>query len=773
MGKPKAPKAPDYAAAATAQGAANTNSAVATNFLNQADQVGPYGSLKYSYDGGYTTPEGQFIPKTTATTTLSPGQQALLDQDTNLSLQLNDLASRGVGYVDQASANPIDQSTLPNRGTGPSSRDFQVGFAAPNTQLGGSVAPGDLKYQSKPTSQPIQRAPMQGAFQTSSGGSDIALQNQFSSGNFKTAADQGNMALKQVGGPNGYQTNTRGSQVPLQNRYSQESFTANARPTRLAVQGANGLNPGAGLQTSVPGSGFKNQYNFGGIEAAPKIGDFSAQRDKITNAMMQRLQPYIDKDRAALQTQMANQGLGNGTEARGWEEDKFQRGVNDQRIGALLAGDQEQQNLFNNAMGVRRQGVGEVMSQGDYFNSAAEKTFSQDMAAGQFRNQAQQEGFQQDLASRGFENAAQNQEFGQNQREFDNLNSFAERSNDANQRQASFGNATQGQEYSQSLQAMAARNQAIGQGNSDDLSFGKFNNDLQGQEFGQNQQRLDSFNQGQSANNALSERRSSFNNQARTQQYSESLQEMQARNAATSAENDTALNFAQFGNSAQAQEYGQNQQDFQNFNQASDINFDQRMASNQLNNDVSDREWSRNVQEGQFYNQGQEAIFNQGLAEDNFLNSSRAQAIQEADYFKNQPLNMLNALRSGNQVNMPTFGNVSAGSNIAPTPMYAAAQDQYSASLDAYKAKMANFGAIVGAVGGLGSAAITKSDRRAKTNIRKVGLLPDGLGVYTYGYVWSPDKEEIGVMADEVAELRPWAIGPIQDGYATVNYGAL
>jgi hypothetical protein len=41
MSKPKAPPPPDYAAAATAQGAANTNSAIATNFLNQADQIGP------------------------------------------------------------------------------------------------------------------------------------------------------------------------------------------------------------------------------------------------------------------------------------------------------------------------------------------------------------------------------------------------------------------------------------------------------------------------------------------------------------------------------------------------------------------------------------------------------------------------------------------------------------------------------------------------------------------------------------------------------------
>jgi hypothetical protein len=50
MSKPQAPAPPDYAAAATAQGQANENSALATNYLNQVNQVGPYGSLTYNYN---------------------------------------------------------------------------------------------------------------------------------------------------------------------------------------------------------------------------------------------------------------------------------------------------------------------------------------------------------------------------------------------------------------------------------------------------------------------------------------------------------------------------------------------------------------------------------------------------------------------------------------------------------------------------------------------------------------------------------------------------
>lgn len=84
-------------------------------------------------------------------------------------------------------------------------------------------------------------------------------------------------------------------------------------------------------------------------------------------------------------------------------------------------------------------------------------------------------------------------------------------------------------------------------------------------------------------------------------------------------------------------------------------------------------------------------------------------------------------------------------------------------------------GGLLGTLGGLltvgTQAASLFSDRRLKTNIKQVGTLSDGLGVYSYDYVWG--EHATGVMADEVAQLRPWALGPVVGGYATVNYGAL
>lgn len=74
------------------------------------------------------------------------------------------------------------------------------------------------------------------------------------------------------------------------------------------------------------------------------------------------------------------------------------------------------------------------------------------------------------------------------------------------------------------------------------------------------------------------------------------------------------------------------------------------------------------------------------------------------------------------------------------------------------------------------------SDPRLKTNIEKVGEFEDGLGIYDWNYIddlpeiirdLCPAGRQRGVMADEVAALRPDALGPVIEGYMTVNYGAL
>jgi len=78
---------------------------------------------------------------------------------------------------------------------------------------------------------------------------------------------------------------------------------------------------------------------------------------------------------------------------------------------------------------------------------------------------------------------------------------------------------------------------------------------------------------------------------------------------------------------------------------------------------------------------------------------------------------------------------------------------------------------LLNAASNAAAAAAKASDRRVKRDVKWIGRLRDGLNVYRWTYLWGEKSE--GVMADEVAQLRPWALGPRVDGYATVNYGAL
>lgn len=78
-------------------------------------------------------------------------------------------------------------------------------------------------------------------------------------------------------------------------------------------------------------------------------------------------------------------------------------------------------------------------------------------------------------------------------------------------------------------------------------------------------------------------------------------------------------------------------------------------------------------------------------------------------------------------------------------------------------------GSIASTVGGIAS---IFSDRRLKRDIERIGEFSDGLGIYEYRHA-TGIKRVLGVMADEVEKLRPWALGRKIAGYATVNYGAL
>ena len=160
---------------------------------------------------------------------------------------------------------------------------------------------------------------------------------------------------------------------------------------------------------------------------------------------------------------------------------------------------------------------------------------------------------------------------------------------------------------------------------------------------------------------------------------------------------------------------------------------------------------------------------------------ARQQGLQEQAYLRNEPLNTLNAVRTGSQVQGPTFVNPAMQANTAGADILGATQMGYNAQLGAANAQNAANNAMTQGLFSLGGAGImAMSDFRTKENIEPIGIAPNGLTVYSYEYKDEFKDHElaghgthIGYMAQEVEQVFPYAVKTLDDGYKVVDYGLL
>ena len=172
--------------------------------------------------------------------------------------------------------------------------------------------------------------------------------------------------------------------------------------------------------------------------------------------------------------------------------------------------------------------------------------------------------------------------------------------------------------------------------------------------------------------------------------------------------------------------------------------------------------------------QGRQNDFAEQQARFGMDTQSRQDDISQQAYLRQLPLNELNALRMGTQIQNPQFQGFQ-GQSVAPAPMMQAANAQYNAALDASNAKNAASGNMMSGMFGLGSAGIGAagmaglfSDIRLKENIVPVAQTPAGIPVYTYNYIWDKTPQ-IGVMAHEVEHIEG-AVSIHPSGYKMVDY---
>jgi hypothetical protein len=201
-------------------------------------------------------------------------------------------------------------------------------------------------------------------------------------------------------------------------------------------------------------------------------------------------------------------------------------------------------------------------------------------------------------------------------------------------------------------------------------------------------------------------------------------------------------------------------------------NFGQQMSQAELANAALAQQRQAAIDQNTFYNQALQQMYNQEMGQSQFYNTAVQQALAQQAAIRSLPINEISALLSGGQVTVPQFQGYS-GVTIAPAPVFQAGQAQDAAAMQRYgiQANQAasNMGGLFNLAGSLGSAALL-SDRRLKSNIVRLGTHPLGIGIYAYDIF---GERQLGVMADEVEQVKPEAVLTHSSGFKMVNYGAL
>ena len=380
MGKPSAPPAPDYAAAARQQGTENIATARVQARLNTPNTYTPYGSQTVSFgsptvnQAGYDQAmqdfnnrqeeydsSGNVIAGTAPTIeqfttagdsdtptirqTLNPESQAALEAQQRIGRRLSQTAENyAVPTLEGALKTPFDSSGY----------DIQTSLG-PQAQMNYGPAMGAYGMAGSVPS---------GAFGQAQG----VNAGQF--GGLKTGADMSGVAAMPV---NAGMTGQQAIMNRLQPQLAQQSA---ATAQQLANQG---ITPGSEAWNNAMREQQQGQNDLLSQAALQGIGlDMSANQQGYGQAMGQ----------AGMYNAALGQGFGQAAQAQQ---------MGNQAIGQNYGQAMSSQDQANAAMG---QNYGQAGTSAGLYNQAAAQQFNQNLGAAQFGNQAQQQRLQQNIAMR-------------------------------------------------------------------------------------------------------------------------------------------------------------------------------------------------------------------------------------------------------------------------------------------------------------------------------------------------------------------------------------
>lgn len=160
----------------------------------------------------------------------------------------------------------------------------------------------------------------------------------------------------------------------------------------------------------------------------------------------------------------------------------------------------------------------------------------------------------------------------------------------------------------------------------------------------------------------------------------------------------------------------------------------------------------------------------EGRAQGGFQGQLRQARIAEEAQRRGMPLNELNALLTGQQVQTPQMPSFQGAGQATAPNLLGAATAEGAYGMNAYNAKQQAGQDLWGGVGKLAgtAASIYFSDERLKSNIERIGTHPIGVGIYEYDIF---GRRERGVMAQELLPVAPHLVSIHESGYLMVNYG--
>lgn len=242
-----------------------------------------------------------------------------------------------------------------------------------------------------------------------------------------------------------------------------------------------------------------------------------------------------------------------------------------------------------------------------------------------------------------------------------------------------------------------------------------------------------------------------FANNAQGQRFGQNLAGGQFANAGQAQDAQQQMAVGAFDNAAQAQEFGQSQTVAGFENASAQQNFQNLMARAQQGDARAMMELQSQMAAGQFNNQ------------------NRAGAINEEQTRRSQPLNELNALLTGQQVQNPNMPNFTPSSQSQTPDLLGAQMSQYQADMNNASANTASVNSMIGNLGTAAAMAFIFSDARLKEDIQTLGVLSTGVRVVHYRYRGLPARF-VGVVAQELATIQPEAVFLDRSGFLAVDY---